>query len=193
MQHHHVAVCRTVDGGLHPGEMSLEMLVKCEKKAATSLHTRDILQRLFDFFVHMSSDQAPGLPVTNIASRSVLECYRGRARLPSWVRLPMRATATGTLRIGGVCFWRQSERPGVHAVFHNEQTPSAGAARAGLHPAHPRGRKPSQVHSIPRAHAAATIRGDWHRAPRRHLHTGARQAHATRTRGVLHECARTLW
>jgi len=49
----------TVDGGLHPGEITLELLVKCERKPSTSLHTRDILQRLFDFFVHMASDQVP--------------------------------------------------------------------------------------------------------------------------------------
>ena len=80
-----------VDGGLHPGEMTLDMLVKCERRQvrapaqampqgtssrpaheprrpsafgsrlwqACSLRARDILQRLFDFFVHMHSDASP--------------------------------------------------------------------------------------------------------------------------------------
>ena len=49
----------TVDGGLHPGEMDLNMLVKCEQMPTTSMRTRDVLQRLFDFFVHMASRTVP--------------------------------------------------------------------------------------------------------------------------------------
>ena len=103
-----------VDGGLHPGEMDLSMLIKsviasrrfptfrpepirvselrrgqdacgrvrercdrtsaflshipsrlpilccrCERMQTTSMRSRDVLQRLFDFFVHMSSDTMP--------------------------------------------------------------------------------------------------------------------------------------
>ena len=48
-----------VDGGLHPGEMDLSMLIKCERMQSTSMRSRDVLQRLFDFFVHMSSDAMP--------------------------------------------------------------------------------------------------------------------------------------
>ena len=40
-----------VDGGLHPGEMTLDMLIKCERRQSCSLRARDILQRLFDFFI----------------------------------------------------------------------------------------------------------------------------------------------
>ena len=40
-----------VDGGLHPGEMTLDMLIKCERRQSGSLRARDILQRLFDFFI----------------------------------------------------------------------------------------------------------------------------------------------
>mmetsp|Transcript_22053 Transcript_22053/g.46701 ORF Transcript_22053/g.46701 Transcript_22053/m.46701 type:complete len:809 (-) Transcript_22053:456-2882(-) len=47
----------TVDGGLHPGEITLELLIKCEKSPSTTPVVRDVLQRLFDFFVHMSSEQ----------------------------------------------------------------------------------------------------------------------------------------
>lgn len=47
---------RCIDG-LHPGELSLELLIKCEKRPETSPQTRDILQRIFDFFIHMTSDQ----------------------------------------------------------------------------------------------------------------------------------------
>jgi len=49
----------SIDGGLHPGEITLEMLVKCERKQGCTMRSRDILQRLFDFFVHMSTDAAP--------------------------------------------------------------------------------------------------------------------------------------
>jgi len=49
----------TIDGGLHPGEMSLDMLVRCERSHSTSMRSRDCLQRLFDFFVHMASDSRP--------------------------------------------------------------------------------------------------------------------------------------
>jgi len=48
-----------VDGGLHPGEMDLAMLIKCERSQSTSMRSKDVLQRLFDFFVHMSSDTMP--------------------------------------------------------------------------------------------------------------------------------------
>ena len=76
-----------VDGGLHPGEMTLDMLIKCERRQSCSLRARDILQvreiqhrpprhpllvhlrdppspppltqRLFDFFIHMNSDTNP--------------------------------------------------------------------------------------------------------------------------------------
>jgi hypothetical protein len=48
-----------VDGGLHPGEMTLDMLIKCERRQSCSLRARDILQRLFDFFIHMNSDTTP--------------------------------------------------------------------------------------------------------------------------------------
>jgi hypothetical protein len=48
-----------IDGGLHPGEMDLEMLVKCHKLHSCSMRSRDILERLFDFFVHMSSPDRP--------------------------------------------------------------------------------------------------------------------------------------
>lgn len=48
-----------VDGGLHPGEMDLGMLIKCERMYTTSMRSKDVLQRLFDFFVHMSSDSQP--------------------------------------------------------------------------------------------------------------------------------------
>ncbi|KAL3912414.1 MAG: hypothetical protein SGPRY_008345 [Prymnesium sp.] len=41
-----------IDGGLHPGEITLDLLIKCEKRPATKQLTKDILQRLFDFFVH---------------------------------------------------------------------------------------------------------------------------------------------
>lgn len=33
-----------VDGGLHPGEMTLDMLIKCERRQSCSLRARDILQ-----------------------------------------------------------------------------------------------------------------------------------------------------
>lgn len=46
-----------IDGGLHPGEITLDLLIKCEKRPSTTALVRDVLQRLFDFFVHMSSDQ----------------------------------------------------------------------------------------------------------------------------------------
>ncbi len=52
-------LCWAVDGGLHPGEMTLEMLVRCERKPKCTPRSRDILQRLFDFFVHMATDAAP--------------------------------------------------------------------------------------------------------------------------------------
>lgn len=45
-----------IDGGLHPGEMDMGMLIKCQKMQSCSMRSRDILERLFDFFVHMSSD-----------------------------------------------------------------------------------------------------------------------------------------
>jgi len=45
-----------IDGGLHPGEMDMGMLIKCQKMSSCSMRARDILERLFDFFVHMSSD-----------------------------------------------------------------------------------------------------------------------------------------
>jgi len=48
-----------VDGGLHPGEMTLDLLIKCERRQSCSLRARDILQRLFDFFIHMNSDTTP--------------------------------------------------------------------------------------------------------------------------------------
>ena len=48
-----------VDGGLHPGEMDLTMLIKCERMPTVSMRSRDVLQRLFDFVVHMSSDASP--------------------------------------------------------------------------------------------------------------------------------------
>ena len=48
-----------VDGGLHPGEMTLDLLIKCERRQSCSLRARDILQRLFDFFIHMNSDSTP--------------------------------------------------------------------------------------------------------------------------------------
>jgi len=48
-----------VDGGLHPGEMDLSMLIKCERSQSTSMRSRDVLQRLFDFFVHMASETMP--------------------------------------------------------------------------------------------------------------------------------------
>ena len=49
----------SVDGGLHPGEMDLSMLIRCERMQSTSMRSKDILQRLFDFFVHMSTDAQP--------------------------------------------------------------------------------------------------------------------------------------
>ena len=51
-----------IDGGLHPGEMDLSMLVKCHRQQSCSMRSRDILERLFDFFVHMSSDEMPYAP-----------------------------------------------------------------------------------------------------------------------------------
>jgi len=47
-----------IDGGLHPGEMDLDMLVRCHR-TCTSGKSRDTLERLFDFFVHMSTDSVP--------------------------------------------------------------------------------------------------------------------------------------
>ena len=52
-------LCWAIDGGLHPGELSLEMLVACERKQQTSLRARDILQRLFEFFMHLSTEAQP--------------------------------------------------------------------------------------------------------------------------------------
>ena len=39
--------------------MTLDMLIKCERRQSCSLRARDILQRLFDFFIHMNSDTTP--------------------------------------------------------------------------------------------------------------------------------------
>ena len=39
--------------------MTLDMLIKCERRQSCSLRARDILQRLFDFFIHMNSDLTP--------------------------------------------------------------------------------------------------------------------------------------
>ncbi|KOO25498.1 arm repeat protein [Chrysochromulina tobinii] len=46
----------SIDGGLHPGEMDMGMLIKCHRMQSCTMRSRDILERLFDFFVHMSSD-----------------------------------------------------------------------------------------------------------------------------------------
>ena len=49
----------SIDGGLHPGEMDLTMLVRCQRMHTCTMRSRDTLERLFDFFVHMATDEHP--------------------------------------------------------------------------------------------------------------------------------------
>ena len=59
-----------IDGGFCPGEMSFELLVRCERRDTCSVSTRDIMQRLFDFFVHVSTEsETYQLDVVSLADR----------------------------------------------------------------------------------------------------------------------------
>ena len=84
------------------------MLIKCERSQSTSMRSRDVLQRLFDFFVHMASEtmpyalasgRAPGSAGWLTGGLLVLSwgCTR-RAKLHQSTPWPLRSRSCATAR-----------------------------------------------------------------------------------------------
>ena len=96
--------------------MTLDMLIKCERRQSCSLRARDILQRLFDFFIHMNSDTTPyeldsaalGDRVTDVDFMAAFRCNK-RPLLVLLERGFIQRTLEDEIRQGGFVEFSQPD------------------------------------------------------------------------------------